>query len=63
MADIVPPGIAPHYNLLWRATTVYLTALAGMLCLGHALAREARGRAPGQGRSSAGARPVEGDLP
>ena len=39
MADIVPPGIAPHYNLLWRLSTTYLAALAGFLCLGRALAR------------------------
>jgi uncharacterized protein (TIRG00374 family) len=41
MADIVPPGIAPHYNLLWRFSTTYLAALAGFLCLGRALARDA----------------------
>jgi uncharacterized protein (TIRG00374 family) len=37
MADIVPPEIAPYYTLLWRASTVYLAALAGVLCLGAAL--------------------------
>jgi hypothetical protein len=41
MADIVPPGIAPHYNLLWRFSTTYLAALAGFLILGRALARDA----------------------
>jgi uncharacterized protein (TIRG00374 family) len=41
MADIVPPGIAPQYNLLWRLSTTYLAALAGFLCLGRALARDA----------------------
>lgn len=41
MADIVPPGIAPYYNLLWRFSTAYLAALAGFLCLGRALARDA----------------------
>jgi glycosyltransferase 2 family protein len=41
MAHIVPPGIAPHYNLLWRFSTTYLAALAGFLCLGRALARNA----------------------
>jgi uncharacterized protein (TIRG00374 family) len=41
MADIVPPGIAPYYNLLWRFSTTYLAALAGFLCLGRALARDA----------------------
>ena len=37
MAGIVPPGVAPHYNLLWRFSTAYLAALAGFLCLGWAL--------------------------
>jgi len=41
MAAIVPPGIAPHYNLLWRFSTAYLAALVGFLCLGRALARDA----------------------
>jgi glycosyltransferase 2 family protein len=41
MSDIVPPGIAPHYNLLWRFSTAYLAALVGFLCLGRALARDA----------------------
>jgi uncharacterized membrane protein YbhN (UPF0104 family) len=40
MADIVPPGTAPHYNLLWRFSTCYLAAVAGFLCLGRALARD-----------------------
>jgi uncharacterized membrane protein YbhN (UPF0104 family) len=41
MADIVPPGTAPLYNLLWRFSTTYLAALAGFLCLGRALAQDA----------------------
>jgi uncharacterized membrane protein YbhN (UPF0104 family) len=41
MGDIVPPGIAPHYNLLWRVSTAYLAALAGFLCLGRAVAQGA----------------------
>ena len=41
MADIVPPGLAPHYNLLWRFTTTYLTALMGFLGLGRALVQDA----------------------
>ncbi len=40
MGDIVPPGTAPLYNLLWRFSTAYLPALAGLLCLGRALARD-----------------------
>jgi uncharacterized protein (TIRG00374 family) len=41
MADVVPRGIAPYYNLLWRFTTAYLAALAGLLCLGWALIHDA----------------------
>jgi glycosyltransferase 2 family protein len=41
MADIVPPAVAPHYNLLWRFSTVYVAALAGLLCLGGAFVRDA----------------------
>lgn len=48
MADIVPLGIAPHYNLLWRVSTTYLAALAGFLCLGRALARDASRFTPRQ---------------
>jgi hypothetical protein len=40
MGDIVPPGTAPLYNLLWRFSTCYLAALAGLICLGRALARD-----------------------
>jgi uncharacterized membrane protein YbhN (UPF0104 family) len=40
MADIVPPGIAPYYTLLWRFSTSYLAAVAGFLCLGRALSRD-----------------------
>jgi uncharacterized membrane protein YbhN (UPF0104 family) len=52
MADIVPAGVAPHYTLLWRIATSYLAALAGVLCLGRALARDGaglRGRRTGLG--------------
>jgi uncharacterized membrane protein YbhN (UPF0104 family) len=41
MADLVPPALAPYYTLLWRVLTTYLTALAGFVCLGLALARDA----------------------
>jgi uncharacterized protein (TIRG00374 family) len=40
MADIVPAGVAPYYNLLWRFSTTYVAALAGLLCLGVALGRD-----------------------
>ncbi len=45
MADIVPATIAPYYNLLWRFSTTYLTAFAGFLLLGRALAQDASGLA------------------
>ena len=48
MGGIVPSGIAPHYNLLWRFSTTYLAALAGFLCLGRALARDASRITPRQ---------------
>jgi hypothetical protein len=41
MGDIVPPGVAPYYNLLWRVSTAYLAALAGFLCVGRAVVRDA----------------------
>lgn len=41
MADVVPAGVAPYYNLLWRFTTAYVAALAGLLCLGWALVQDA----------------------
>ena len=41
MGDVVPAGFAPYYNLLWRFTTAYLPALAGLSCLALALARDA----------------------
>jgi glycosyltransferase 2 family protein len=33
MGDIVPMGFAPYYNLLWRFSTVYITAAAGVFLL------------------------------
>jgi hypothetical protein len=60
MADIVPPGVAPYYNLLWRGATVYLSALAGLLCLGRTLARDARGLVGAAGRPGTN---VGGDRP
>jgi glycosyltransferase 2 family protein len=41
MAGVVPPGVAPYYNLLWRASTAYLAALAGFVSLGWALVQDA----------------------
>ena len=42
MAHIVPIGLAPYYNLLWRSSTAYLTALAGLACLSRALLEDGR---------------------
>src|SRR5262249_27729757 len=42
MGDVVPTGFAPYYNLLWRLTTAYLPAMAGLFCLALALARDAQ---------------------
>ncbi len=42
MAEIVPAGVAPYYNLLWRFSTAYLAALAGFVCLLRALWRDTR---------------------
>ncbi len=35
MGGIVPLGFAPYYNLLWRFSTVYIGATAGLLLLFH----------------------------
>jgi uncharacterized protein (TIRG00374 family) len=42
MAEIVPVGVAPYYTLLWRFSTLYLAAIAGLFCLLQALAQDAR---------------------
>ncbi len=42
MAEIVPSGVAPYYTLLWRFTTVYLAAIAGLVALGRAALDDAR---------------------
>ncbi len=42
MAEIVPMGFAPYYNLLWRFSTAYLAAIAGVFCLLRALLEDAR---------------------
>lgn len=44
MAEIVPVGFAPYYNLLWRFSTAYLAALAGLLCLARGLLQDARAK-------------------
>jgi uncharacterized protein (TIRG00374 family) len=35
MGGIVPLGFAPYYNLLWRFSTVYIAASAGLVLLSH----------------------------
>jgi uncharacterized protein (TIRG00374 family) len=41
MGDLVPVGAAPYYNLLWRFSTAYLAAIAGLVCLACALTEDA----------------------
>jgi uncharacterized protein (TIRG00374 family) len=45
MEDLVPAGFAAHYTLLWRASTAYVAAGAGVCCLARALISDARGLA------------------
>ena len=56
MANIVPIGFAPYYNLLWRCSTLYLRAIPGLLCLLHTMAQDVRKvilhRLPRQRRSA-----------
>ncbi len=42
MSAIVPGGFVPYYNLLWRFSTAYLGALAGLTCLARALMQDVR---------------------
>ena len=42
MAAIVPAGLAPYYNLIWRTFTVYLSAVIGLLFLALTLLRDTR---------------------
>ena len=42
MAEVVPIGFAPYYNLLWRFSTAFLAAIAGLFCLLRALLQDAR---------------------
>jgi len=50
MAAIVPAGLAPYYNLIWRASTVYLSAILGLLFLALTLLRDTQSilRRPGR---------------
>jgi hypothetical protein len=40
MAEIVPPGFAPYYNLLWRFSTIYIGAMVGLLLILCAVVRD-----------------------
>jgi len=40
MSQIVPAGFVPHYNLLWRFSTAYLAALAGLFCFLQAILQD-----------------------
>jgi uncharacterized protein (TIRG00374 family) len=40
MAAVVPIGFAPYYNLLWRCSTFYLSAILGLFCIARAMARD-----------------------
>jgi uncharacterized protein (TIRG00374 family) len=42
MAAIVPIGFAPYYNLLWRCSTLYLSAILGLSCMALTMARDVR---------------------
>jgi uncharacterized protein (TIRG00374 family) len=63
MGDIVPPGVAPYYNLLWRVSTAYLAALAGFLCLGRAVVQDAARTTWGRHLAAATPRTNGGLLP
>jgi hypothetical protein len=40
MGAIVPLGFAPYYNFLWRFSTVYVAATAGLVLLAHRIAAD-----------------------
>ena len=42
MAAIVPIGFSPYYNLLWRCSTLYLSAILGLSCMARTVARDVR---------------------
>jgi uncharacterized protein (TIRG00374 family) len=43
MAGIVPVGFAPYYNLLWRGSTLYVPAIAGLLWIMQAVMQDIQG--------------------
>jgi len=42
MDGAMPTGFVPYYNLLWRCSTLYLPAMAGLLFLAWAIMQDAR---------------------
>jgi uncharacterized protein (TIRG00374 family) len=42
MDTIIPAAFAPFYNLLWRSTTLYLPAIAGLIFLSWTIIQDAR---------------------
>jgi hypothetical protein len=42
MSTLVPAEVAPYYNLLWRTTTLYLPAVAGLIFVSHAVVLHGR---------------------
>ncbi len=42
MDNIIPAGFAPFYNLLWRCTTLYLPAIAGLVFMSWTIIQDAR---------------------
>jgi uncharacterized protein (TIRG00374 family) len=42
MDGAMPIGFAPYYNLLWRCSTLYLPAVAGLIFMAWAIMKDAR---------------------
>jgi uncharacterized protein (TIRG00374 family) len=42
MDNVIPASFAPFYNLLWRGTTLYLPAIAGLVFLSWTIIQDAR---------------------
>ncbi len=52
MAGIISEGFAPYYNLLWRAMTLYLPAVAGLIFLLRTFFKDARNAVDRRARKS-----------
>jgi uncharacterized protein (TIRG00374 family) len=42
MDGVMPTGLVPYYNLLWRCSTLYLPAMAGLLFMSWTITQDAR---------------------